>query len=444
MKRWIYLVATAWVASCFAGLPAASAQMSTDEAKNKLLAMRSAEADAYRKLAETIKGLHITSDTLVRDFVAESDVIRSELDTFVKGVRLGEPQWYEGLRCEVPAEVTVAKVVEELTRIHASHYEGNSLKGADFEQIKQSLKKDIIRVVGVGAPRPDLPPELPVGVDAVITQVSDVPARPPMPDLWVKLGVQAQTMAERAAQVVAQRRLVERICGLRVTSDTLVRDFVAEYDRIEAVAKGNLIGAHQTGVYYHHDQPIVEVTYQVPVESVITMIKAVHTKHYQGDRVKTTDIESIRKQFKTNVFEATGRGIPAERFIREAAARVTVSVPGWTGERIKAEGRGTDPAINTPQGKLKAALAAELDAKRKLAEQIHGLGISSETLVRDFITQYDEIRARLDAVLEGAFVERTEWQDGMAIVTVSVPGAEVWWVVGDQVSLLEHHGGDRG
>ena len=65
---------------------------------------------AYRKLAESIKGLQIKSDTHVKDFVTESDVIEADLNAFIRGVRLGEPTWYEDLSCEVPAEVTVAKV----------------------------------------------------------------------------------------------------------------------------------------------------------------------------------------------------------------------------------------------------------------------------------------------------------------------------------------------
>jgi hypothetical protein len=410
-----------------------------DVAKNKLLAKRAAEADAYRKLAETVNGLHLTSETLVRDFVTESDVIKSEVDSMVKGVRLGDPTWYEDLSCEVPAEVTVAKVITELKEIHSRHYQGSTIKGTDFENIKQYIQKDVIRVVGMGAPRPDLPPNLPEGVEEVITQVPAMPS-PAIPQLWQQIGPQARLMAKRAAELDGQRRLLERIKGLRLTSDTLVKDFVTQWDEIQTEARGYLVGAQQTKVYYHHDEPIVEVTFSIPVESVITMIKELHTRHYQGDSVKATDIVNIKKQFKTDTFEATGMGVPPKQYVQVAAKTMSVEMPDWVSERITATGEGTDPEFATAQGKLRAQRAAELAAKRALAEQIHGMRLRSDTLVRDFVTEYDEINAQLDAVLMGSMVDRTEFTADTAKVTVSIPGMEVWDVVSDQMVRIGRSG----
>lgn len=78
------------------------AQVDTADAKKKLLSKRAAEADAYRKLAECIKGLEINSTTYVKDFVAESDEIRTSMDDFIRGVRLGEAKWHSDMSCEVP------------------------------------------------------------------------------------------------------------------------------------------------------------------------------------------------------------------------------------------------------------------------------------------------------------------------------------------------------
>jgi len=413
----------------------ASAQIDAKQAQNKLLAKRAAEADAYRKLAETVKGLHITSDTYVKDFVTESDVIQSELDTFLRGVRLGEPKWYEDLSCEVPAEVTVAKLITHLKEIHTRHYQGDRVKGTDFTNMKQFIKKDVIKVIGMGAPRPELPPDLPEGVEEMISQGITLPS-PAIPDLWLKMGPQARLMAKRAAELDAMRRLLERIKGLRITSDTLVKDFVTEWDTIEAEARGYLIGAHEIRTYYHHDEPIVEVTYAVPTEQVITTIKEIHTRHYKGDRVSGTDIVNLKQQIKRKTFEATGMGVPKPQYIKVAVQTTGVSIPDWASTRITVTGQGTDPAISTPQGKLKAARAAELDAKRRLAEQVYGLRISSDTLVRDFVTEHDNITSQVDAVLIGAMVENTQWSGGTAQVTVSLPGMEVWSVFHQEISII--------
>jgi len=401
------------------------------EAQNKLLSKRAAEADAYRKLAETVQGLQITADTYVRDFVTESDTIRAELDTFIRGVRLGQPKWDSDLVCTVEAEVTVAKVIEELKSIHARHYKGNALKATDFEQIKQYVKKDVIKAVGNGAPRPDLPPDVPGG-DIPLPSGTKLPD-PVIPDIWNAVSPQARLMAKRAAEVDAMRRLVERIKGLRITSDTLVRDFVAESDVIYTEAKATLVGAQEIGrPYYHHDELIVEVTYEVPVESVITTVKELHKRHYKGDKVTGMDIEKVTKELKTQKFQATGMGVPPAKDLRAAATKLQVEMPDWVSETITAEGKGvpSEEAAGTPQGKLLAARAAELDAKRRLAEQVMGFKIDSKTTVRDFVAERDEINTRLNAYIVGSYVRSTSYDsDGTATVVVEMPAMQVWQVV---------------
>lgn len=409
-----------------------------EAAQNKLLAKRAAEADAYRKLAETIKGVQINSETYVRDFVAESDEIRADVDTLVRGARLGQPTYYEDGVCEIPAEVTVAKVIRELTAIHTRHYKGHRVRGTDFEQIKEYIKKDIIQVVGMGAPRPDLPPNLPEGVEEIITQVNLAPAKfVRIPPIWKSIPPQERLKAGRAATLDAQRKLLERIKGLRLNSETLVKDFITEYDEIQVKASGIVIGAREVAKYHHEDELIVEVTMAVSVESVITTIKELHTRHYRGKRVTGTDIINLKRSIKKDTFEATGAGVPGAQYIRQASASTGSPVADWATERITAIGQGVDPEIQTPQGRLKAARAAELDAKRKLLEYVHGLRIDSTTLVRDFVTQYDEIGAQLTSVLVGSVVESTTWEGDVATVTVSLAGMEVWSVIHQQLSVLK-------
>ncbi len=426
-KNWIMLVVCGGVA--LALVTPTLAQDAASDAQNKLLAKRAAEADCYRKLAETIRGMRITSETVVRDFVTESDVIQSELDTFIKGVRLGQPMYYEDGTCEVRAEVTVASIITHLKEIHTRHYQGNRIKGTDFTKMTQYVKKDIIECIGMGAPWPDLRPGLPQGV---VEFPDPIPADLPMtiPAIWRQVPPNQRLMAQRAAELDAKRKLLERIKGVRINSNTLVRDFITEYDDIQANASGIVVGSRIKGrPYLHNDELIVDVTVEVPLESVITTIKELHTRHYKGNRVTGKDIVNIRQRIKRQTFEATGSGVPRVEYVQQAAAATGTLMPDWITETIKVSGNGTDPAIDTPQGKLKAARAAELDAKRKLAEQIYGLRIDSDTLVRDFITEYDEINSQVNAVLVGAIVDNTSWGDGMATVQVSIPARDVWTVI---------------
>lgn len=413
-------------------------QVDVAAAQKKLLAKRSAEADAYRKLAETIRGLQINSETHVRDFVTESDQIRAGLDAFIRGVRLGQPRWFDDLSCEVPAEVTVAKVVETLKEIHERHYKGSKIKSKDFEEITRHVEKSVIRVVGMGAPREDLPPDLPEGV---VEQLGGppIPAEPPVPDLWRQIGPRGRLMAIRAAHVDAMRKMLERIVGLRINSETQVRDFVAESDTIHTVASGTLLGATEISTYLHADEPIAEVTVEVPVESVISFIRELSSKSIQGDRIKGSDITEITRSISTQKFQATGMGIPPPDVMRRFNTLVkdpADRLPPWAAQPIRATGNGVAPAekAGTPQGKLLAARAAELDAKRQLAEQVSGLRIGSSTTVKDFITQHDEIRAQVDAVLLGAAVEKTSFDGDTASVVVVLPGMAVWDVVHDPLA----------
>jgi len=214
---------------------------------------------------------------------------------------------------------------------------------------------------------------------------------------------------------------------------------VTEYDEITTQARGIVIGARRVSKYLHKDELIAEVTMEVPVAKVITRIKELHTKFYKGDRVSTTDIVDVKKHIKRDMIRATGSGVPPARFVGKARS-AGVDMPDWLGRSISATGQGTDPNITTAQGKLKAARAAELDAKRKLAEQIYGLSISSDTTVRDSVTEHDEITTQVDAVLSRSIVGRYEIQGDMATVTVKVPAANVWEVVHQQILISERDG----
>jgi hypothetical protein len=395
-------------------------------AQQKLMAKRAAEADAYRKLTEAVYGLQLNSTTHVRDFVTESDQIRGEVEHFIRGIRLGAPVWYDDLSCEVPAEVTVAKVIETLRASHERYYKGNRVQVRDYESVTSRVERNVIRVIGMGAPREDLPPEAqqPEGVGSI-----DAPraARAPAPPIWRSVGPQGRLMALRAARMDALRRLAERIKGLRLTARTQVRDFVTESDIINTELNAFLVGAEEIGQYLHDNELIAEVRLRVPTEQVVKTIKELHSRHYKGNDLKATDIESVVTTVVKRDFEETGMGVPPPQYMRRYVEEV--HAPAWVVESIEAEGSGTDPEIDTPQGRLRATRAAEMDARRKLAERIAGLELESATRVRDFVAERDEITTLVDALISDAAVVSTRVGDGAAYVSVSVPAARVWGLV---------------
>lgn len=392
----------------------------------KLMAKRAAEADAYRNLAETVYGLQINSRTYVQDFVAESDDIRTDVDTFVKGVRLGTPTFYEDGSCEVPAEVTVAQVIQVLKEAHRRHYDGDRVKADDFEHMQQQIQKTIIKTVGMGAPRADLPPDLPIGAEEQLPPLPPNAPAAPVPAIWQQAGPQARMLAFRAAELDAKRQLAERIKGLRLTSRTQVRDFMAESDVINTELQTSLVGAEVVGRYLHSDELIAEVTVRLPTEQVITTIRRLSDKTYHGDHVEGYDIEDVVKKVVKRDFEATGMGVPRPDVIRRYMAKTETYYPDWTLEPLSATGEATAEDMSTAQGRLMAARAAEIVAKRNLAEQIAGLRIQGNTTVRDFMTEADMIDASVNAVIVNAVVTETKFSSDSAVVTVQVPGMQVW------------------
>lgn len=409
------------------------------DAQNKLLAKRAAEADCFRKLAETVYGLQLTASTYVRDFVAESDEVRTAVDSWVKGVRLGAPRYFDDGTCEVDAEVTIAKLVTSLKEIHTKHYKGNTITTTDIEHITTSVKSDVIRVTGSGAPRSDIPP-LPQGYeDAIAPLPSGYVATPHIPEIWKKVAPQGRLMAERAAEVDAMRRLLEHIKGLRLNSNTLVRDFVTESDEISTQASGLVIGALSVGKYLHDNELIVEVTMEVPVDKVVSRIKELHTQHFHGNSVTTTDITQLTETLQREMIRATGSGVPPQRFLQQAR-EAGVTMPDWMGRTVEAIGQGTDPDIGTAQGKLRAVRQAEVDATKKLADQIYALSISSDATVRDFIEKNADAALQVDALLAEGVTSEPKFEGGKATVSVSLPAADIWSVVNQYLQSLHRKG----
>lgn len=75
----------------------------------------------------------------------------------------------------------------------------------------------------------------------------------------------------------------------------------------------------------------------------------------------------------------------------------------------------------SPQQKLMAKRAAELDAYRLIAERVLGLEISAESTVRDFVGLSDRIATRLDTFIKGVrFTNVRHFSDGSCEVDAEI------------------------
>jgi len=275
--------------------------------QEKLMAKRAAELDAYRLLAERILGLEIRAATSVRDFVTEDDRIATALDHFIKGVRLGQPRYFNDGTCEVDAEVTIEQVVTTLKKACDEYYRGGKWTKDSFEDVDRRTERKIIAVTGCGAVRPQTVIPDPAQEAIVPALAARRPMEIRLPEIYRRYPPAERLKAKRAAELDAYRKLMERIYGLQITSNSFVRDFVTEHDGIRACLDGHLVGARTMEVRYGPDG-VVEVVMEVTIEQVITQVKRTCDEVYKGGKWTKDSFEDIRKYTERKVIGVVGTG----------------------------------------------------------------------------------------------------------------------------------------
>lgn len=438
------LVCMCFVAGAMGALWAKDAVGVKREAQNKLLARRAGRMDAIRKLTERIKGLQITSETTVRDFVTENDEINAVTMAFIRGMREKKVTHMEDGTCQIVIEVTLREVIVNLKGSYKRYYKGDKVKIEDFQKMLITYKDKIITVTGNGAPRSEewetagLEMIPVVGEKAVGSIDMPVPAKA----FWFKYCTgRGRLMAVRAAQVDAQRRLAERIKGIYITSETTVRDFVTESDEIKAVTEAALRGARETGICYHTDELIVEVEMTIKLRTVYASLKSWMERHHKDDKVKIKQLEQLTLTAKDTTISETGMGVPPKSYLKKdipaavaAVAAMAGKAPEWISQKLREVGNGAidKEATNPVSAKLMAMRAAELDARRKLAEQIEGLMITSKTSIRDFVALHDDISTAMVTYQQGARVvpnSEKMLEDGTTQVMVEINLHPLWDMV---------------
>ncbi len=411
-------------------------------AQQKLLAYRAARVDAIRKLAERINGLSITSKTTVRDFVTESDTIQTALSSFLNGMKeVGKPRYLDDGTCEVTMQVTLEEVRDILKTIHKQYYKGDKVKVVEIDKMETVNEIKVITVTGNGAPREDLEQDVLIPFEQGGSVYGKLPVG--TRKFWATHATaQGRLGAERAARVDAMRRLAERIKGVAIDSRTTVRDFVTEEDDIRAITRAYLVGAREVGVRYHADELIVEVEMAVKLSTLYASLKSWAEVNYKGDKAKVRQLEQLVLTSKDTMLTETGMGTVNPRYLKDVPEPVAAasqlgsgsSVPAWATQTMRVTGQGavdTDNP-NKAQAKLMAFRAAEMDARRKLAEQLNGLAITSSTSVQDFVTESDTIQTAMMTFQQGAHVvdgSQKLLDDGTAEVTVEIDLKPLWSMV---------------
>lgn len=398
--------------------------------QQKLMAERAAKVDAYRNLAERVKGLRIDANTYVRDFVAESDQINTSFDHFIKGAAIvpGSDRW-DGEVYTLRARLTLEQVVKFIK----TYYKKTRFLFWTHTKIQQietyNKEYKVIEVEGSGTIR--------IADSSENLQTKPARITDGIPG-WEGVTARGRLMAERAAKVDAYRNLAEKVKGVRITSSTYVRDFVAENDQINAALDTYIKGIRLSGPYRYLPDGIAECDVEVTIVDVIKEVheiwKRFERRGYRFRKVRWKKVrwEEVVTQQNIRVIRATGSGVPPEKYIEKGpvsqAPSQAVSAPSWASQAVSAKGYGVPREGEAGTvAKLNAGRAAEVDARRNLAEIIYGVKIDANTTVRDFAVQNDQVNAKVKTFMAGAKVSEPLFlEDGSVEVTVSILLRGLW------------------
>lgn len=294
--------------------------------QQKLMAKRAAELDAYRLLGERILGLQVSSESIVKDFAAESDEVATSLDDFIKAVRFKDTRYFDDGSVEVDAEVTVRSVVETINRslekVKSSKPSKNS--NIDVSEVERLTKDSLIQITGAGAVRPETRMPDPQSIPIVSVDMGASAKSISLPAIYRKVGAAERLKAKRAAEVDAYRKLIERVEGLKIGAQTQVKDFVTESDQIKTGFTQRLQGARTVGVRYMPDG-VVEVQMEITVPLLVTELQRMCKASYNGKKWTEEGFEKIKEYTDRKVIAVVGVGTVDRRGLEQPDSAKQIS-----------------------------------------------------------------------------------------------------------------------
>ena len=218
---------------------------------------------------------------------------------------------------------------------------------------------------------------------------------PRLPEIWQKAGPRERLKATRAAEIDADRLLVERLYGLQIDSNTTVFDLTAGDDKIAGAVSASLVGSLTIGEPEYLADGRVQVVRAVKIQEVVeTLNRVIKGKRLaDGSFANTSEKEKTDRSVTDKVIDVMGNA----------------AIPGSEGHQ-----------------KIMAKRAAEMDAYRRLAARMMQQKINSDTTVRDMCLQNDQVVAKLSQVLKAATPTNIKYlDDGSCEVTMEIKTQDI-------------------
>ena len=273
--------------------------------QERLKAVRAAELDGDRLLAERVYGLMVDADTSVQDLALQSDAVKGAVEaTLVGAITQGEPDYKDDGQVQVVRAVKIQEITKTLSRVIQSKKleDGSIVTTSDKVNVNRDVKDKVLDVMGNAA----LP-----GSEG-----------------------QQKIMAKRAAEMDAYRRLAGRMMGVKVSGTTTVKDMALENDKILASLSQTLKSATPTAITYHKNDGTCAVTMEVKVADIIRTVR--HYSKNGGGKTEITD------SIETKTFSETGNGA-----MRPAADPNAPKIAGSITSDSPASGGGNEPFYET-------------------------------------------------------------------------------------------------
>ena len=236
----------------------------------RLMAQRAARVDARLRLAERIKGLRLTPAMLVRDFMAESDL----LTTALRDVLRGAAEVATELRSDQPLaqstlRLTGEQVAHAVKMLHEQYYRGAAITPEALDQIIATIGQKDLEATGVGLPPP-----------IYLAETGGATVIPP----WATGAVEASARINvnpggaidplptaRKAEADARRALADKIAKLPGFAKQTVGELAASNKRIAAGVAALVLEAPVS--HTRLDDKFVEVTLRISGARLLSALR---------------------------------------------------------------------------------------------------------------------------------------------------------------------------